>query len=548
MLHGRFAVAVAAALAALGPVSVAEAQQTIGITRAQVPSTASTAQRGRPPVDPPIEDDMAGDVAPAVPRDDPTRDPDEIDILDNQRPGAGHRAVVRDGDLSYPPEPAAPRDGIVDGREPEPVRDGVDPLAVDTRTREDYDAFENPPAGYDPLLFQIEDVDPLADRRIARLARAEPYDPIGIRIGSFVLFPEIEIGGSSYTNVLRSPSADRDVALDARPSGRLVSDWRRHALELRASSVLSFYNRFDSEDDRAYTLEARGRVDITRRTNVQAFATHDVAQESRSAIDANAAGDRATVTTDAIGASFQHRFNRLTVQLRGSVTEYDYSDVDVGGVTQSNADRNYTAYEQAVRATWEFKPTLSAFTEIATNERRFDAPAVSDGISRDSDGERYRVGLAFGSTGQILRGEASIGYGRQRPLDGRLAEVDGLLVDASVSWRMSELTTLLLTARSDIAETTTADSGGVFTRVAGIEVRHSFRRDLIATAGITYTDQDYASVPIQENEWRADLGVEQHISREAMVFGRYRHTAFSSTSPGSSYDADELHVGLRFRR
>lgn len=548
LLPGLAAAGLAALAVALPPVAAKSQPAEGGATRAGTASQPGAPSRGRPATGGASEQEAPVDLTPVIPRDDPSEDGEEIDALDETRPAAGQRPVLRDGDLSWPPEPAVLRDGVVDGREPEPVRDGADATSVDTRPQEDIDVFENPPAGYDPLLFQIEDVEPLADRRVARLARLEPYDPIGVRIGSFVLFPEAEIGFSSYSNVLRSASPQPDVALDLRPSARLVSDWKRHALELRGTSVLSYHDEFDSEDDRAYAVEARGRLDLTRRSNVQAFASRDVAQESRSAIDANAVGERATVTRDAVGASLQHRFNRLSLQFRGSITDNAYSDVDVGGVLQSNEDRNYTAYEQAVRATWEFKPTLSAFGEVATNQRRFEAAAISDGVLRDSDGERYRVGVSFGSTGQILRGEASLGYGRQRPLDERLDEVDGVLIDANVAWRLSELTTLLFVARSDIAETTTADSGGVFTRSAGVELRHAFRRDTIASAGITYTDQSYEGVPIQENEWRADLGVEHHLSRELAVFSRYRHTAFESTSPGASYDADEVHVGMRWRR
>lgn len=548
VLRASLLAAAAQTVIAIATAHPASAQQPTEATRASTVSRPGAVTDPRTATGSPFDDLFEDPQARAIPRDDPSLDPEEADPLDPSRPGAGQRQVPRDGDLSWPPAPAEVRDGIVDNREPEPVQDGVDPLTVDTRDPADIDAFENPPAGYDPLLFQIEDIEPVADRRVARLARIEPYDPIGIRMGSFVLFPEVETGSSYYSNVLRSSIADPDVALDVKPSARLVSDWKRHALELRGSSLLSFHNEFESEDDRAYALEARGRLDFTRRTNVQAFVSRDVAQESRSAIDANAVGDRATLTRDAAGVSFQHRFNRLTVQLRGAVSDYSYSDVDVNGVTQSNADRNYTQSDEAVRATWEFKPTLSAFTEIETNQRTFDQVARADGITRDSDGQRYRVGVAFGSTGQTLRGEASLGYGRQTPKDAQLEDIDGILIDANVAWRMTPLTTLRFTARTDIAETTTAGSGGVFTRQAGVEARHAFRTHLIGNAGITYTIQDYSGIAITETEWRGDLGLEYFLSREAIVFGRYRHTMFDSTSPGASFDGDEVHVGVRLRR
>ena len=544
---GTAALALASAVVWLAVPQQAAAQQ--GVTVPDNPSGPSTPRRGESLTRPmPDDSETAPDLPSIIPSDDPTEDPKEADPYDEQQATDGQRPALRDGDLSYPSEPRVARDGIVAPAEPEPVRDGVDPLTIDTRPAEDIAAFESPAAGYDPLLFQIEEIDPLDDRRTRRLFKQEPYDPIGIRIGSFVLFPEAELGGSWYSNVLRSSTPQSDYAFDFRPSARLVSDWKRHALEFRAGSTLSFFNELDSENDKAYQFEARGKLDFTRRTNLQAFVSRDVSQESRSAIDANAAGDRADLTLDRAGATLTHRFNRLSLQLRGSVADYKYSDVDVGGVTQSNADRDYTATEETVRASWEFKPTLTGFVEVAVNQRRYDVAAQSDGIIRDSDGQRYRVGVSFGSTSKILRGEMALGYGIQTPQDDRLQPIEGIILDANVAWRLSELTTLSFNARSDVSETTTAGSGGVFTRSAGVELRHAFRRHLIGTAGITYTDQDYQGVDIDENEWRGDLGVEYYLSREATLFSRYRHTIFDSTSVDADYTSDEIHFGMKVRR
>ena len=547
LAFGTASLALASATGILVLPQQATAQQ--GVTLPDYPSGPSAARRGESLTRPlPDDSETAPDLPSIIPSDDPTEDPKDPDPYDDQQAADGQRPAVRDGDLSYPAEPRAVRDGIVAPREPVPVRDGTDPLTIDTRPTEDIAAFESPAAGFDPLLFQIEDIEPVTDRRTRRLFNQEPYDPIGMRIGSFVLFPEAELGGSWYSNVLRSSAPQSDYAFDFRPSARLVSDWKRHALEFRAASTLSFFNEFDSENDKGYQFEARGRLDFTRRTNLQAFVSRDVSQESRSAIDANAAGERADLTLDRAGATLSHRFNRLSLQLRGSVSDYKYSDIDVGGVTQSNDDRNYTATEETLRASWEFKPTLTGFVEVGVNQRRYDVAAQSDGIMRDSDGQRYRVGVSFGNTSKILRGEIALGYGIQAPQDGRLDTIEGVIVDANVAWRMSELTTMSFNARSDVSETTTADSGGVFTRSAGVEMRHAFRRHLIGTAGITYTDQDYVGVDIAENEWRGDLGLEYFLSREATLFSRYRHTIFDSSSAGADYTSDEVHVGLRIRR
>ncbi len=541
--------AAACALSAFAGVSVAQAQtptQSSGVTN---PAGASGPSRGRPNAQDIDDNYAAPGIPPPVPQDDPGEVQEEQDGLD-PAPRAGQRPVVQDGDPNYNAEPPVVHDGIVDVGEPLPPEDGTDPSVVDTRPQEDVDAFENPPAGHDPLLFnQVEDLDPIIDNRsVARLASLDPYDPIGIKIGSFVLFPEAEFGTSWYSNVFRAPSASSDWALDLAPSGRIASNWTRHALEFRSTGDLSFYNEFDSENDKGYLLETRGRIDITRRTNLQGLLSHERTQESRSALDASTVGSRANQTTERAEVALNHRFNRLSVQLRGSVGDFAFGDVENLGVTSSNSDRDYTEYEQTARASWEFKPTFSAFTEVEVNQRNYDSVAQSDLINRSSNGERYRAGVSFGNTGQILRGEVSLGYGIQRPDDSRLREIDGLIIDANATWRITELTSLLFTARSDVSETTTVNVGGSKFQSYGIEARHALRRNLIASAGMTYSTQDSKDGLIDESEVRATLGLEYFLNREVALLGRYAHTSFDAVDAASDYSSDEVHVGMRIRR
>jgi hypothetical protein len=488
-------------------------------------------------------------IPPPVPQDDPGEvQPEEQDGLDPQ-PRAGQRAVVLDGDLTSEQGPPTLRDGIVDVAEPLPAEDGTDPSTIDTRPPEDIAVFENPPAGFDPLLFQIEDLDPVRDNRsVTRLFRQEPYDPIGIRVGSFIMFPELVLGGTWTSNVFKSPKAASDIAFNFQPSARLVSNWTRHALEFRASSGLSYFSDNSSEDDKSYNLEARGRVDIAKRTNVEALLSRDHSLESRSAIDANAVGSRASVDIDRAEASLNHRFNRLSVQLRGGVSDYTYGNTTNVGVVKDNSDRDYRQTQETARATWEFKPTLSAFTEVDVNQRNYDKAAATDLINRSSDGQRYKAGISFGNTGQIWRGEVSMGYGIQTPDDSRLKSIDGWLFDANATWRASELTSVLLTARSDVSETTTANEGGAFSRTAGLEVRHKLRTYLIASAGLTYTVQDSQDGAINDKELRSSLGLEYYASPEAVLFSRYTHTDFNGAGTTSDYNADELYMGVKLRR
>jgi hypothetical protein len=481
--------------------------------------------------------------------DPPDADPEN----DLSRPKAGQRRAVQDGYVSTSAEPAAPVDGLIDQSEPDAPEDGDDPVAIDMRDESERAQFEmpleRPPAGYDPLLFQIEDIDPILDRRPERLFRIEPYDPKGIRLGSFVYFPETEIAAAAFNNVFSSPEPRSDVALEIETASRLVSNWNVHALELRTSSNWSFYDEFDTENEKEYLVEGRGRLDVTRRSNLQGLVSYEHTQESRSAIDASSVGDRPDVDTLMGSLSGTHRFNRLETQLRASISDEDFSNPSDGlGGTINNDDRDRNVAEEAARLTYELKPSLAVFAETELNQRRYEVAAFTDGIFRDSDGQRYRIGLDFGETGEVLRGEISLGYGLQNTKSHNLADVDSFLFDANLAWRVTDLTSLLLTGRTDIDDTTTANSGGVRSHEVGLKVRHAFRTYFLGTAGVTYTSYDYATVNIDENQIDYTGGLEYFANREFILFLNYVHSDFNSNEPDASWDSDEFRLGLRVRK
>lgn len=456
----------------------------------------------------------------------------------------GRRPIV-DGDPNWPREPAQPRDGVLEPEEP-PAVDGADPSQLDLRDPEDIAAFERPAAGFDPDLFSIE-IEPILDRRPARLARFEPYDAIGIRVGSFTMFPEAEFAFGAYDNLFRSSSlVRRDTAFEVRPTIRAVSNWRTHAMEFRATGISTFHNQFPGEDDRAYTLEMRTRLDITRRTNIETMVSREHAQELRGSINAaSVLGPRAEIDTTKSQVAINHRFNRLSIQLRGAITDTAYELPSLGQAPVVNT-RDNVLKEAALRATWLFKPTFGVFSELVVNERSYAAVAA-DGMDRDSTGNRVRAGVTFGTTSQKLRGEASIGHAEQ-DFAGGLPAIRGVIVDANLAWRISALTSLLVTAKSDISEALLPGTGGALSQTVGAELRHSFKRALIGTAGVTLARQDYEGIRLHEQTLTSRLGLEYFLNRQITLFGRYQHAELDSTDHSRNYNYDEVKVGFRIRQ
>jgi len=438
-------------------------------------------------------------------------------------------------------------DGVVLADGTVPVLDGMAVLGTEPRTAEDIAAFQLPPAGYDPYMFRIEP-EPLRDRRPAELFHIEPYDPTGARFGGFVIFPEAEISGLATNNVFKSPPRQGDAALEARSSLRAVTDWYRHALEFRAAGGASFFAGNPSEDDRAYALEARGRLDITPRTNIEALVSHQRDKDIRSAPNVPiAAAERGDLEVDRAAVALNHRFNRLAFQLRAAIRDFDFAPVpSLGGGPISNDDRDYLERDAAFRTTWDFGGGFGVFVETAIDDRSYHTPPA-DGISRSSAGEQYRAGVSFAPLSNTVRGEVSLGWGRQRPNVAQLPDLDGVLIDVNLAWRASAITTFLFTAQSTFIDSIAVGSSGGLARQLGFEVRHVFWRRLIGSAGVRYTSTPYQGVDLIERELVAELGLDYYVGRDTILFGRYQHIAFDSTQPASDSNADVVRLGVRVR-
>ncbi len=124
---------------------------------------------------------------------------------------------------------------------------------------------------------------PVSDRRPQQFARLEPYDPVGFRIGSFVLFPEANFSQTVTDNVTSSNDPESDSFQSIKTDMRLVSNWQRHALELRGTTDSSFHDKLLDRERARPSARSAGRLDMTSRTNVQVIASTGVTQEKRRA-------------------------------------------------------------------------------------------------------------------------------------------------------------------------------------------------------------------------------------------------------------------------
>ena len=508
-------------------------------TDQDAPATDGAVVDGEP--DPSRITDVRGQLAPRAPAD-PDMAPGSTDDSDpDPDVGDGAQRIVS----------RRPQDGDLAEREPVRAPDGeVLPEQAQMPVDGDIGLVEALAAGEDEQAPGVPD----SPGRPVTARKYGPYQPVGMRVGSFIFYPEAELASRFTDNLFHSSTGKKsEIGLEVRPGARLESNWRQHAVELRVVGGQTFYNQFSSENDNRLDAQARARFDFSRRSNLQTDLGYSFGQDSRGSVNVSSTlPERPNVIVKTASVALNHRINRIILQLRGGETEYDYSTVsgvDAAGVlgVLSGPGRNYKQHEIGGRAGYAFTPGFTAFTDASLNERRHETASLSDGIARDSNGNRVRAGVALNIRGN-LQGEASIGFARQTPDDQRLKQIEGLIFDGAVNWQPTGLTEIKFTAKSDVTETTIAHSAGALTRQTGIEVRHALQRNLILVAGLSYSVADYAGTPLRETDLIAQAGAEYYLSRELVLVGDIKRDHFETNTPGRNFDENIVRVGVRVRR
>lgn len=430
---------------------------------------------------------------------------------------------------------------------PDPLEDGAE------RQEEDPDGeslrIENNEAQTDDARAEAE---ALVDSSVsdAEETLTGAYDPVGIRLGSFLLFPELTTETLYTDNVLiTTTNPQSDHALVLTPRLKAQSNWSRHYLEGNFGAVQSYYSEFDIQNENAYDINLLGRLDVMRRTQIEATALHERTLEDIDDVSAvDGAADRTPIITTGGTTELRHRFNRLTASLRGGITEFDYEDVPlIGGGIANNDDRDYTERKLTGRLSYEFQPGFSTFVEGSGNTREFAFRTDDDGIIRGSDGNQVLAGVAL-DLGAKLTGEMAAGYARQTPDETSFDDIAGFIFDAALRWRPSELTTVNFRAGSEIQETTLVDSPGSLLRTAELSVEHALRRNLIAGVSLGYAEEEYEGIDQVDRDYIFGLNGEYLLNRSMALVASYEHINSTRNVPDSDTIENLFRFGVRLRR
>jgi hypothetical protein len=378
---------------------------------------------------------------------------------------------------------------------------------------------------------------------------ADPFDAVGIKAGSFLLRPAVELTGGYDTNPNRAQNGAGSAFFIVAPELVVRSDWARHDLraDLRGS-----YTTFTAQPtlNRPY-FESKidGRIDATSQTRIDLQNRFLLSTDNPGSANLQAGLAKLPIYTKLGGTvGVAHRFNRAELGGKLSVDRTAYRDSTfTDGSTGSNADRDFFTYGLQLRGTYEVTPGIIPFVQLDADNRVHDLAVDRSGVQRDSKGFSPRIGSSF-EISRILTGSASLGYATRSYADPRLEQLHGLIADASLVWLASPLTTATFTAASTVNETTLPDVSAILSRDFGLQVDHSFRRWLIGSFKLGYGIDDFVGSNRIDQRLLASAALTYKFTRTTQVKGEVRQELRRSNATGQDYTASIFLVGLRLQR
>lgn len=354
-------------------------------------------------------------------------------------------------------------------------------------------------------------------------ARAE-YEPLGLRLGSFVLNTTTSTGLG-----VRHHSAEGNETF-LRSTGQIAarSDWERNSLEMRLGGA--YRRSLSGIDEKLPEGDASiaGRFDLSDADRLTASAGWTLRDDT--------SGDGKENTFS--GTLGYERFGGL-VGLKADVgVDRTANETDT---TLDNTDLS-----SSLRLSLDSGAVLQPFVELGAFGRTFDRPAAGDGLSRSGVGGEAKVGVSLAR--DDVTGEVALGYGYEWLKEDALSDISGVIGSASLTWDPSELVRLTGIASTSFAPTSAAGASGVLKRTGELTVTYALTPNAFVVTGGELTLEDYAGIDHQVTTTTLKAGVGYKLNRTVELGLDGEHKIVRSDTAGGDYTDSSVTATLTLRQ
>ena len=384
-------------------------------------------------------------------------------------------------------------------------------------------------------------------------------------VGSFLFYPEIVANWMYDSNVFYTNRAIGDHAMVFSPAFWLQSNWTQHALNFYASSDITQYANYSTENTADWRASVEGRYDLNADTNVYGGYRRGKEHQDRESPD-NRNGIKPTIYyLDRAYAGFFKQIDRFSVRIGGTWLHLNYDDVAFlpgsgSGIPRliNNDDRDRSQYTGGIRLGYELSPRVEPYVQIALDNRRYTYTPDDNGYYRNSDGMRYLAGVRW-NLPKKLKLDAFAGYMSQKYTDPRLQPVSTPAFGAALLWapitdlkisgyldRTIEETTLAQTVDPTAVPPTTIAASSYTNTYASLGANYRLTGRLVVQGNISYSQAKYNGMPRTDDYYGFGGGLVYQVDKSVYVDISYAYRNLHSSVPTENFIKRQTFIGLAF--
>jgi hypothetical protein len=381
----------------------------------------------------------------------------------------------------------------------------------------------------------------------------DPYEALGVRAGSFLILPAVELSTGYDSNPQHTPGGPGSSTFVVAPELHVRSDWPTNSFTADITGSYYWYGNDGALSpplDRPYlNSKLDGRIDVTRDTQILLENRYIISTDNPGSPNIQAGLAKLPINQTVGGtAGVEEELGRFDATLKGTIDRTTYASSHfTDGEIESNDDRAYDQYAGIFRLGYWLDPGFKPFVEVSEDTRQYDSPVDFFGEDRSSNGTSAKAGGEFKLANSSLVGEMAVGY-LERDYHDPLPNISGMTLDGSLTWLATGLTTVKFTAVTQVYESTLQGVSGSFTHDMNVEVDHALRRWLIATGTFGYGHDNYVGEARQDDRYYAIAGLIYKLNPLVWLKGQVRHDWLTSTQSGNAYQSTSVLLTLRLQR
>ncbi len=356
------------------------------------------------------------------------------------------------------------------------------------------------------------------------------YDPLGVRIGSFLLQSELNEGIGYNSNVSGLPNSPGSWLLRTAPSLTLNSNWSRDRLGAAFTLEDGRYLNAPSQNYTDWTATVGGGYTIGRHEAVVGYS-HLSLHEDPSQIGGANSATPVPYQVDDLRGSYTFEQGRFSFIPRLDVQRYQFGDATMFGIPISQSSQNRVVLSGGVE------------TRYALSDQRslvFVVQGIDSNFTDERSGQPTNSSKSFLALGGI--DYQTTGVWRYRLLLGvetrmfdasQFASHTAPIVEGSVTWTPTSLTTVTGVLSRTIEDPASAGTGGYTYTRGGLVVDHEYLRNVLLQGRLGLEAAEFLRGGGTQTSFTVGAGVKWLLNRNLRVSLDYSFTDQSGSGANS---------------